>query len=165
MSISPMQRRNFCRYYLLLGNPIEAAIQAGFPSQTAATDALALLQTSSCRAELTKLATQPALPLQHLVLAGLTRLAFGSAKDAVKLVFAEELPTQTELERLDLFQVSELKRIKGGGIEIKLFDRQRALERLLECAAGVDSAAAANALLTALGTPQDATASATDDTP
>ena len=34
------------------------------------------------------------------------------------------------LAKADLFNVSEIKRIKGGGVEIKFFDRQKALERL-----------------------------------
>lgn len=161
-AISPFMRKNFCRYYLLLGNAEEAAVRAGFPPDTAAQDALALLQNPSCRAYLAKLAAQPAIPMQTMVLAGLSRLAFGSAKDAVKLVFSEEMPSDDTLAKLDLFQVAELKRDKGGGVEIKLFDRQKALERLLECAVNADSSAAANALLSALSVPQEE-ANALDD--
>ncbi|MBR3679756.1 MAG: terminase small subunit [Oscillospiraceae bacterium] len=160
--IAALRRKNFCRYYLLLGNPTEAALQAGFAPEKAAEEALALLQNHSCRAYLAKLAAQPALPIQTLVLSGLSRLAFGSAKDAVKLVFSEEMPSDEMLSRLDLFQVAELKRVKGGGVEIKLFDRQKALERLLECAMSADSSAAANALLSALSIPQEE-ANALDD--
>ncbi len=36
----------------------------------------------------------------------------------------EKLPT------LDLFNISEIKRVKGGGMEIKFFDRLKALEKL-----------------------------------
>lgn len=153
--ISQLQRHNFCRYYLLLGNPCEAALAAGFPPDSAAEDALALLQTPSCRSYLSQLAAKPALPMQTLVLTGLSRLAFGSAKDIVKLAFAEDLPSQEQLDALDLFQISELKRVKGGGIEIKLFDRQKALEKLLECASAADSSAAAAALLSALSVPSE----------
>ena len=63
------------------------------------------------------------------LIAGYRRLAFGSVADAVKLLFhdgGEPLDPET----LDLFAVSDLKRPKGGGLEIKFFDRQRALERL-----------------------------------
>ena len=35
-----------------------------------------------------------------------------------------------EIEKLDLFNVSEIKRPKGGGLEIKFFDRLKALEKL-----------------------------------
>lgn len=143
-------QKAFCRWYLALGNPAEAARKAGFPPETAEADALKLLQTPSCRSYLAQLAAQPPLPLQSLVIAGLSRLAFGSANDAAKLVFADELPSDSVLSKLDLFHVAELRRVKGGGVEVKLFDRQKAMERLLECAAAGDTSAAANALLTAL---------------
>lgn len=66
------------------------------------------------------------------VKAGLKRLAFGSCNDAVVLAFAEELPPPDIISSLDLFNVSEIKRVKGGGVEIKLFDRLKALEKLHE---------------------------------
>lgn len=159
-------RRAFCRWFLMLGNPAEAARKAGFPAETAEQDALRLLQTPSCRSYLAQLASQPPLPLQSLVIAGLSRLAFGAANDAAKLVFADEMPSDRMLSQLDLFHVSELKRVKGGGVEIKLFDRQKAMERLLECAASADSAAAASALLSALGgnVPQPDDTAETEDT-
>lgn len=63
---------------------------------------------------------------------GLRHLAFGSCNDAVVLAFAEELPPKSVIEKLDLFNVSEIKRVKGGGVEVKLFDRLKALEKLYE---------------------------------
>lgn len=143
-------RRLFCIYYLVLGNAAEAALRAGFPPETAEREGLRLLQTPYCRRTLTELAAQPSLPMQSLVIAGLSRLAFGSASDAVKLVYADALPPEASLSALDLFHVSEFKRVKGGGVEVKLFDRQRAMERLLELAGSADSSAAAAALLSAL---------------
>lgn len=143
-------RRLFCIYYLALGNAAEAALRAGFPPETAEAEGLKLLQTPYCRSTLSALAAQPPLPMQSLVIAGLQRLAFGSANDAAKLVFADDLPPKEMLDALDLFHVSELKRVKGGGVEVKLFDRQRAMERLLELSASADSSAAAAALLSAL---------------
>lgn len=63
---------------------------------------------------------------------GLKHLAFGNCNDAVVLAFADELPPKSVIEKLDLFNVSEIKRVKGGGVEIKLFDRLKALEKLYE---------------------------------
>ena len=37
-----------------------------------------------------------------------------------------------ELSKLDLFNVAEIKRQKGGTVEIKFFDRLKALEKLAE---------------------------------
>lgn len=63
---------------------------------------------------------------------GLRRLAFGEIQDAVKLLFESEENILSILPRLNLFNVSEIKRQKGGGMEIKFFDRIKALERLSE---------------------------------
>ena len=35
-----------------------------------------------------------------------------------------------KLKKLNLFNISEIKRPKGGGLEIKFFDRIKAFERL-----------------------------------
>ena len=61
---------------------------------------------------------------------GLRRLAFGEIHDAVLLLFADESEILEKLGELDLFNISEIKRPKGGGMEIKFFDRIRALEKL-----------------------------------
>ena len=68
------------------------------------------------------------------VLEGLEQLAFGKINDAVVLAFAEEMPSPVSLRRMNLFNVSSIKRVKGGGVEVQFFDRQRALERLYEFA-------------------------------
>ena len=38
--------------------------------------------------------------------------------------------TEEKIEKLDLFYVSEIKKQKGGGLEIKFFDRLKALDKL-----------------------------------
>ena len=63
---------------------------------------------------------------------GLKRLAFGEIQDAVRLLFADEEEILETLPQLNLYNVSEIKRPKGGGMEIKFFDRIRALEKLRE---------------------------------
>lgn len=63
---------------------------------------------------------------------GLKRLAFGEIQDAVLLLFADEEEILKTLPKLNLYNVSEIKRPKGGGMEIKFFDRIRALEKLRE---------------------------------
>lgn len=61
-------------------------------------------------------------------IAGYKRLAFGSVSDAVRLCCGE-LPD--DIETLDLFCVSEIKRTDKG-VEVKFFDRIKALDRLAE---------------------------------
>lgn len=67
---------------------------------------------------------------QKDVVEGLRRLAFGEIQDAVTLLFESEEKILSVLPDLDLFNVSEIKRPKGGGMEIKFFDRLKALEKL-----------------------------------
>lgn len=69
--------------------------------------------------------------LERKVRAGLAKLAFGDIADAVRLLMLEETPDAAA--GLDLFNVAELKRGKGG-FEVKFFDRFRALEALARIA-------------------------------
>ncbi|MCM1285163.1 MAG: terminase small subunit [Acetobacter sp.] len=69
---------------------------------------------------------------QKDVCEGLRRLAFGEITDAVTLLFESEENILATLSSLDLFNVNEIKRSKGGGMEIKFFDRLKALEKLRE---------------------------------
>lgn len=149
MKNSDSKARSFARWFLALGNVREAALRAGCPPDSAADDGLQLLYSPQCRRYLAKLAEQPPLPVKALVTAGLTRLAFGDANDAARLVFAGPCDPDA-LAGLDLFHVSSMKIDKTGGVEIKLADRLSAMVRLLECAGDSDAAAASAALLRAL---------------
>lgn len=84
------------------------------------------------------------------VLDGLGQLAFGKVNDAVRLVFADETPSAAALSRMNLFNVSSIKRDKGGGVEVQFFDRQKALERLYDYAHAGQNSASAESLLEAL---------------
>ena len=59
---------------------------------------------------------------------GYRRLAFGPVGDAVRLAFWEE-GDPLNPESLDLFNVSEIRRVKGG-VEVRFYDRLAALDRL-----------------------------------
>ena len=60
---------------------------------------------------------------------GYERLAFGGIADAIRLLFTEE-PDLAALGKMDLYNIAEIKRPKGGGMEIKFFDRIKALQCL-----------------------------------
>ena len=66
--------------------------------------------------------------LRAEVEAGYRRLAFGPVGDAVRLLLAGE-DEALDWGRLDLFNVSEIRRVKGG-MEMKFFSRLEALDRL-----------------------------------
>lgn len=65
------------------------------------------------------------------ILSGYERLAFGSVADAIRLLLSDE-PDTFKLDKLDLFNIAEIKRPKGGGMEIKFFDRIKALQCMEE---------------------------------
>ena len=51
---------------------------------------------------------------------------------------------------MNLVNVASIKRVKGGGVEVQFFDRQRALERLYEYAREGQSEDAAASVFAAL---------------
>ena len=123
-SLSPKQTL-FCAYYAQTRNGREAAAKCGY--RFAGRTAAKLLRRSDIRAQIEELDRAQALA-QSDIAAGYARLAFGCVSDAVALA----LSPQTEnanLEEMDLFSVSEIKCGKNG-VEIRFFDRLKALEKL-----------------------------------
>lgn len=118
----------FCSYFSELRNARNAAAKAGYGILTHRS-AVKLLAREDIRKEIERI-DRTRLVSAEEVISGYRQLAFGSVADALKLVYAEENPNAYELEGLELFNVSEIKRPKGGGIEIKFFDRLKALEHL-----------------------------------
>ncbi len=116
----------FCTYYSLGYSSREAAAKSGyaFSEKTG----LRLLQKKEVQKEVRRLHKQKS-DRDKDIASGYERLAFGCVSDAVYLLFADEVSRQ-EIEEMDLFNVSEIKRKKGGDIEIKFFDRLKALESL-----------------------------------
>ena len=127
-SLTPREKQ-FCRFFAITGNPREAAFRAGyklFPERAG----LKVLEKKEARVEIDRMKKVYEACAGEAAI-GLKRVAFGSVSDPVKLIFSDELSDE-QIEALDLFNVSEIKRPKNGGLEIKFFDRVRALERLAE---------------------------------
>ena len=140
--------RSFCLWYAVLGDAGEAAAKAGFPQEDAMAQAVAILSREQNQRRISQI--RSALSDTQSVISGLKRLAFGSCNDAVYLAFAEELPPPDVIRRLDLFGVSEIKRVKGGGVEVKLADRLKALEKLHELQNTLNEKETAESLIRAL---------------
>lgn len=83
--------------------------------------------------------------LREKVIDGLQRLAFGSSNDVVKMLLAISEEDENKLKGLNLFNLSEMRKTKDG-FEVKLFDRQLAMEALLSIEKEVRSEEAAQAL-------------------
>ncbi len=154
MKSNESRRFAFCNWYIALGNVREAAVRAGCPPDSAEAEGLKMLRSPVSRRYLAALSAAPPVPIRSLVIAGLSRLAFGSVNDAAKLACMDQL-SDDALSQLDLFHVTSIKHDKNG-FEIKLADRVAAMDRLLACAADAESADAAADLLAALrGDPND----------
>ncbi len=81
---------------------------------------------------------------------GLERLAFGAVNDVIEVVMSEEGVASHKIKTMNFFNVSEIKKVKGGGVEIKLFDRQKAMEKLLEIYEKNENSSSAQEFLSAL---------------
>ena len=121
------REREFCLSFMQSGDAQLSARRAGFRNPDSEGERL-LCNEKIC-AELERLSELRGRLLTALSVIGYQRLAFGSAADAASLLF-EENPSLETLGKMDLFLVSEIRRPKDGAMEIKFFDRARALEKL-----------------------------------
>ena len=120
----------FCLYFVASRDPRGSAAKAGYtilPDRAAQK----LIASDAVSKRLNELEQQRRANLAE-VTEGYRKLAFGSIADAISLITSDELPTKKELEKLDLSMISDIKRPKGGGLEIKFFDRLKALDKLCE---------------------------------
>lgn len=122
------REKDFCSCFLKTGNAQKSAELAGFCGDTRAVGDK-LLQRQDILSEIADIAQRQEKILSGLATAGYIRLAFGSIADAVSLLYLDK-PSRDELEKMDLFLVSEIKHPKDGAVEIKFFDRLKALEKL-----------------------------------
>ena len=122
------KEKEFCRLMAAGFSPREAAAHAGYHLHPRKSG-LTLVAREDIRGEIRRCKEEQAV---NDVMAGLRRIAFGSVTDAVALALRDTPPTPEELETMDLFSVSEIKRPKGGGLEVKFYDRLKALEQLKE---------------------------------
>lgn len=117
----------FCTYYSIKRNAAESAMKAGYivmPERAA----MKLLRKESVKKRIAELSRESSA-YSNEVEAGLRRIAFGLNADAVKIALSESFNTD-ELKDMDLFGISEIKVSRGKGVEIKFYDRIKALEKL-----------------------------------
>lgn len=120
----------FCRLFAQTLDARQSASRAGYrlnPDKAA----IKLLSRDEINEQISQFSQQSSF-VDAGARKGYNRLAFGSAADAVKLMLFAERMTPEEIETLDLFNVSEIKIGKGGTVEIRFFDRLKALDKLGE---------------------------------
>ncbi len=131
--------RLFCRWYCATGNARESAARAGFVDRPEE-KGLELLTKERIICELKSGMERERELLRLKAMKGLERIAFGSVSDSVRLICGGA--QISELDSLDLFLISEIKKPKDGAMEIKFFDRLKALERLAQDCENDSSSAA-----------------------
>lgn len=124
------REEKFCCYYSSNGNARLSAVMAGY-SNNPEQMGQQLLTQNNIAEKIKEYRSVRLNDLQFRALLGYERLAFGSIADCVQLLYMDK-PTLQDLEGMDLFMISEIKRPKDGAMEIKFFDRIKALEKLSE---------------------------------
>lgn len=117
----------FCINYVNTGNVEKSALKSGYKKNSLKIGSY-LLEKESVLKKINDLYQKKRKNFLYRAFCGYEKLAFGSINDAVSLLFSKNLKPD-EIENLDLFNVSEIK-IRDGSLEIKFFDRLRALEKL-----------------------------------
>ena len=137
----------FCVYFANSADIEQSIKKAGYKKEHYKTALLLLSKNEICE-QINRILETRRNVHSNLALSGYERLAFASIKDSVQLLFM----TKEELHRLknlDLYAVSEIKKLKDGGMEIKFFDKLKALEKLSQLSqkedeSGVDFLSALN---------------------
>ncbi len=122
------KEKQFCFFYVNTGNIGESALKAGYTNKPNKYGSK-LISKKEIIQEIEKLYEQKKKNLLYMACSGYERLAFGNISDAVKLVFTDNMDLH-QISQMDLFNVSEIKKLKDGAMEIKFFDRIKALEKL-----------------------------------
>lgn len=125
----PENEKSFCEYFALCGDAVRAADFAGYKNPKR--DGTNLLCRADIRKKINSICETMIKSSQARACLGYERLALGSISDAIKLLYCEKLSDE-ELQKLDLTNVAEIKKPKDGAMEIKFFDRLKALEKLSE---------------------------------
>ena len=118
------KEKAFCRGFLERGSIAEAESFAGMSKGGSE-----LICRDDILEEIERLSQLQNKSLKQLARSGLKRLAMGNIAGAVSLISMKDYDSET-LKNMDLFMVSEIKRSEKGQIEIKFFDRFKALEKL-----------------------------------
>ncbi len=150
-----LKEQLFCHYFVQLQNHKEAAIKAGYQPAKADVVGVKLLAKKYIKKQIDNIMLENRKKnLLQKSIAGFERLAFGSVSDSIELIklISDEVLEKDlknigdhqgcdeknercflkDFSELDLFNISEIKKSKGGTVEIKFFDRFKALEKICE---------------------------------
>lgn len=118
------KEKAFCVGFINTGDISEAQAYSGVK------DGGALLCREEIRDELKRLSRVYNESVAYTASAGLKKLAMGDISDAVRLLY-EDYPDGETLKDMDFFMISEIRR-KENAVEIKFYDRIKALSQLCD---------------------------------
>ena len=121
------KQKNFCYHFVETGNPNEAFSIANMKGPMENIPKLML--DESIRSEIKRVYDYKKQNLSIKAEIGYERLAFGEIADCIKLIFTKDIEN-CQIDKMNLFNISEIKRLKDGTIEVKFFDRMKALEKI-----------------------------------
>ncbi|MEE1155284.1 MAG: terminase small subunit [Acutalibacteraceae bacterium] len=124
------REEKFCCFYSSNGNVRLSAVMAGYeinPEQTGQQ----LLMRDDISKKIKEYRDIRLKDLNFMALQGYERLAFGDISDCIQLLYMDK-PDLKAFKSMDLYMISEIKRPKDGAMEIKFFDRIKALEKISE---------------------------------
>lgn len=122
------REKEFCACFAQTGDVKFSARLAGYRLNSNA-KGLKLLLRDDIQNEIKRLVKQKEKFARTLAFIGYQRLAFGNTSDAVSLLYSQN-PAEEDFGSKDLFMISEIKKHRDGSVEIKFFDRLKALEKL-----------------------------------
>ena len=141
------REREFCRLTVVLGDPQTAAQRAGYrhPEEVWTE----LFTRADIAAEIRRVTKEVSKVFRDTLLCGVFRMMSAQNNDAVRLLYHEEM-SDREIREMNLSGVAEIKRTKDKSVEIKFFDRLKALDKLAELNETVSDSASAGGLLEAM---------------
>lgn len=120
------RERTFC-LLVSQGKPIDkAAHLAGYKDSLAGAS---LIARDEITKEIIRILGNRKRLMKSLAYLGYEHLAFGNIDDCISLLSSEDISAD-RLKNMDLFMISEIKKPKDGAMEIKFFDRLKAMEKL-----------------------------------
>ncbi len=146
----------FCKIYSEFDNAKDAAINAGFSATSASKKALKLLTKPEIQKEIQK---NNSLidndQLAHWAISVIRRLVFCKPNDVIKLILNNENLTDSQIDKLELFPISEFKKLKDGSFEVKFIDKLKAIAFLIDLANSFNNSDKENSFLSALKSASD----------
>ena len=137
----------FCRLAAVLGNPEQAARRAGYKHPDEAWPALIMRQDIAD--EIRRAAREVSRVYRDTLLCCVYRLMSADNTDALRLVYHDDM-SDREIREMNLSGVAEIKRTKDKSVEIKFFDRIKALDKFAELSDASADGASSGGLLEAM---------------